>query len=53
MRRRKRPDVAIEEIRRIRRKFSRRLAEALGKGRFVEELRRIGRKGRRLLQRAT
>jgi hypothetical protein len=50
MARRQDRDLAIEEIRRVRRKFSARLAEALVKGKFVQELRRIGRKGRRLLE---
>jgi len=50
MARRQDRDVTIDEIRRIRRKFSRRLAEALDKGTFVQELRRIGKKGRRLLK---
>ena len=46
----RRQDVAISEIRQVRRKFSRRLAKAMKEGRFLEELRRIGRAGRRLIE---
>lgn len=50
MARRKDTDVAIEEIRQVRRKFSLRLAEARRKGEFLQELRRIGRQGRAFLK---
>ena len=49
MARRKAQDVAIQEIRQVRQKFSRRLAKAMREGRFLEELRSIGREGRRVL----
>ena len=46
----RRKDVALEEIREIRRQLSKRLAKAMKEDRFLEELRELGREGREFLK---
>ena len=46
----RRKDVALEEIREIRRDLSKRLAKAREEDRFLEELRQLGREGREFLK---
>ena len=46
----RREDVALEEIRQVRRRLSKRLAKAMREDRFLEELRQMGRRGREALK---